>query len=129
MNSFKIQQLIKGLEDLQTHLSDSQGMDLKSRLDEMRNPIKKENPLSGMNEEEDEEKDPLDASKGGLLESSKPKGVAIEKISVMAKPKSYDDKVNDAISKTDDRKDAGKLMPGEEEMTDDELEELLKRFK
>lgn len=113
MNSFKIQELIKGLQELESHLSDSQGMDLKSRLDNIKNPMKG-NPLS-LKEEE-------------LMEDGKPKGIAIEKVSVLSKPKSFDDKVEEAISGQVD-KSSEKLLPGEEEMTDEELEELLKRIK
>lgn len=124
MDSFKIQQMIKSLEDIRDHLSASQGHDLKSLLDSSRKPA--DSPISDLMKPKDE----MDDSELG----AKPKGIAIEKVSLLAKPKQgYDDKVNEAIAeqsrKPGDDMDLSKKLPGEEEMTDDELEELLKRFK
>jgi hypothetical protein len=110
MDSFKLEELIKGLEELQEHLSISQGSDLKSLLDKSKNPI----------EPEIEEE---------LGEDGKPKGIAIEKVSIMGKPKNHDDKVGEAIAEMGDEKDKkGMLSDDEEEMTDEELEELSRKF-
>jgi hypothetical protein len=115
MNGFKLQDLINQLEELKTHLDESQGYGLKERLDKLKNPIS--DPKSeGLPEE---------------LSGDKPKGIAIEKVSVLAKPKQgFDDKVNEAIESQDEKPSSDSdLLPGEEEMTDEELEELLKRIK
>lgn len=112
MNAMKL----KLLEELLTHLTSSQGNDLKSLLDA------KKPEMAEMPEEMDED--------------GKPKGIAIEKVSVMGKPKqSFDDKASDAIAgfnkkPMEDESDEGMLesMGGENEMNDEELEALLKKY-
>ncbi len=92
---------MKLLEELLSHLSSSQGMDLKALLDESKMP--KEDPMA--------EVSPLE-------EMDKP-ALSVEKVSVMDKPEM------DASETMDKMADA----PGseDEEMNDEELEELLKR--
>lgn len=103
---------LKVIEDLIEHLSGSQGMDLKSLLDESRKP--KEAELE--------------------LEGEDPKGLKVESVEVMGKPKNFDDQANEAISAQSEKPgmelESGKTsaMPGEEEMTDDELQELLGKY-
>lgn len=76
-------------------------------------------------------KDDMDGRMSGLKSpSSIPKNIAMEKISILAKPKNHDDEVDEAIAdqKNGQVEDLAKSkMPGEEDMTDEELEELLKR--
>jgi hypothetical protein len=106
MDALKIKQLIKGLEELQSHLTSSQGMDLKSLLDSSKAPK-------------------VELGEELPDELGKPKGVSISKVSVLEKPKQgFDDKVNEAIASQDgDEKPS--MLPDEDEMTDEELEELL----
>lgn len=99
--------IIKLLDELKSHLEMSQGGDLKSLLDQSKMDDAKvgvENPM-----EDSLETDAL-----------KPKGLSIEKVEVMGKPK-----LDEELSEQEDPKS---LMPGEEEMTPEELEELLKKL-
>jgi hypothetical protein len=108
----------KILDELMEHLSNAQGGELKSLLDESKKP---EMGIEGMPGE-------------------KPKGLKIESVEVMGKPKmGADDKIKQAIedasspkkedpmSMGDEGSEASK-MPGEEEMSDEELQELIKKY-
>jgi hypothetical protein len=113
MNAMKL----KILNELIDHLSASQGGDLKSMLDESKKP----NPLaSGDGDDEEGLKDKF----GNPI---KPKGIAIEKISVMGKPKPD---ISDIVNKK-----APGMFPeepegadDEKEMNDDELKELIAKY-
>lgn len=112
---------MKALEGLLDYISGLQGGDLKEL---MMNQEKSETP-------EDEAKEgPLvqaleDKMGTEMHDQGKPKGIAIEKVSIMGKPKPG--------------MEAGKPMPDEEEVgepkedgmnaTDDELEELYNKFR
>lgn len=87
--------LIGLLDELRDHLSNSQGMDLKGLMDSEKMP--KPDPMG-----ED------------------PKGVAVEKVSLMGQPMESEDAAMDSADGVD--------MGGgdDEEMNDDELEELLR---
>ena len=102
MNALKM----KLVEELMSHLSSSQGNDLKSLLDKSKAPMEEEMPEEMMD---------------------KPKGISVEKVSVMGKPKGFDEKADEAIESMDGEPKED-LMPGETEMSDDELEELLKQL-
>ncbi len=102
---------IKLLEEAISHLSNSQANELKELLDRSRAPME----------------DAMDASKlmpgEEELGEGKPKGISVEKVSILGKKPSMDDKVEEAMKPEMD----AKMVPGEEEMTDDELDELLKK--
>lgn len=115
MNPMKL----KLIEELLSHLSDSQGSDLKSMLDESKKPMM----------EEDEESEGLPHE----MAEAKPKGLKIESIEVMKKPKRFDDQANEAIAEISKKpempmEEEASSLPGEEEMSDDELSELLKKY-
>lgn len=114
MNPLKL----KVLEELLGHLSGSQGMDLKALLDEMKETPKEEAMESPLQQAKEE-------SEGTEMHepSGKPKGIAIEKVSLLSKPKSFDDKANEAMNEAVPEKKGN-----DEEMTDNELEELLKQY-
>jgi hypothetical protein len=85
------------LDQILSHLSDSQAGSLKSLLDDENKPV--------VEESEDE-------------------------ASVMSDEPAIEDKVDGAIAEVSGDKALGdkeELLPGEEEMTDDELSELLKK--
>jgi hypothetical protein len=110
MNSLKV----KLLDQLMSHLTDSQGRDLKELLDQSKMPMEG-SPLE----------EAMDGPKEALLKGDKPKGISIEKVEVLGKPKDptqgqFDEKADQAIQ------DA--TSAGEEEMSDDELEELLSQY-
>ena len=116
---------LKILDQILSHMDSSQGGELKRLLEEKKNPLATSPDKSSdtLPELPDELKD--------LKE--KPKGIQVEKVSVIAKPKNsaVDDKVDDAIAESEAEKDPlkkSKLLPGEEEMTDDELEELVGKY-
>jgi hypothetical protein len=107
----------KILDELMEHLSNAQGGDLKSMLDESKKPSLE---MEGMGE-------------------GKPKGLKIESVELMGKPKAsmHDDKVNEAIEEATGKKKMDPMsleeegeskIPGEEEMSDSELEELIKKY-
>jgi len=124
MNRLKV----KLLDELMDHLSDSQGSDLKGLMDESKNPMENE-----------------------MGEDGKPKGLKIESVEIMGKkPEIEDVALNDNKEKGDSLGSLigypGEPKPknplpkpmypkptamnegmGEDEMTDDELKELLKR--
>ncbi len=95
MNGLKL----KLLGELLDHLSQSQGGDLKSLMDEEAKPP-------------EEEVSPL--------EEGKPKGIEVAKVSVLGKPKSFDDQAGEAMDQA--------VPPKEDEPTDEELEELLRKL-
>lgn len=121
----------KVLEELMTHLSDAQGMDLKALLDESKMPQEMAQPMA---------------------EDGDPKGIKIESVEVMGKPGSHDDKVAQMIADASTPSSqktlgetigypgfkkggkptaslAGEEMPDDEDdMTDEELEELARKF-
>lgn len=123
--NFKIQELLNRLDELTSHLNDSQGNDLKSRLDALRKPKMVEDDIP---------------------DDLKPKGIEIKKVSVLGKPENYDDKVDEAIrgeddaenpllaQATDSERKPDELGKGsltgsdEDEMTDDELDELVAKY-
>lgn len=96
MDAMKLQLL----EEILEHLSSSQGNDLKSLLDESKKP-------------------PMEMGMDG-----KPKGLEVEKVSVMGRPDmDPDEKMKMDMDSSDVSQD-----PGEEDMTDDELQELLGKY-
>lgn len=110
MNNLKM----KLLDELLSHLADSQGGDLKSLLDESKKPPIEE---LGMSDDLDEE--------------GNPKGLKVESIEVMGAPKQgFDQKVNEAIADSSDRKKPAAMIEGsdEPEMDDDEIAELLRKY-
>jgi hypothetical protein len=100
MNSiFELKQLVERLNETLSHLDESQAGDLKSMLEESKKP---ELGLDDMIESEGED-------------FEQPKGVsAVEKIKVLGKPEAEESEDTETL-------------PGEEEMSDDELNELLKK--
>ncbi len=96
MNPYRM----KALEGLLDYLSGLQGADLKSLLDES------QKPTEGL---------PLEEEDPTTLDGT-PKGLAIEKVSILGKPK------------VDDPMSAPPEMPEEMNATDDELDELYKKF-
>src|SRR4051812_21511193 len=105
---YDLKDLVARLNETLSHLDDSQADDLKSLLDKSKAPeLKEGSPEEEASESPDEE----------MAEDGKPKGLSIEKVEVLGKPKNG---LDDAGS--DDQK-----LPGEEEMSDDELNELLKK--
>lgn len=105
----KNDRLIKLLDELRSHLDMSQGMDLKSMLDQSKmgeSQVGVENP--------DEEALETD--------ENEPKGVSMEKVSLMGKPAIPGEKESAM------EEDGMDKLPGEEEMSEDELEELLKKL-
>lgn len=100
------------LDEVLEHLAGSQGKDLKSLLDEDRNP---KPPIEGSPEEE-----ALENPSDEAAEDGKPKGIAIEKVKVMGKPTSFNDDAKDALD--------AKGLSGDQEISDSELEELLKKY-
>jgi hypothetical protein len=108
MNSslYELKDLVERLNETLSHLDGSQADDLKSMLDSSKMP-------EGSPEEEASES-PMEEMK----EDGKPKGLSIEKVEVLGKP-------NHGVG-ADDSESSEKL-PGEEEMSDDELNELLKK--
>jgi hypothetical protein len=115
---------MKLIEEILDHLSDSQGGDLKSLLDDSKKASMPSMP--------DEEMEP----------DGKPKGISIEKVSVMGKKPSIDEiasgkdgsdmeeKMESPSEKEAEMKDP--MMEAKEgdepEMSDDELEEMLKSY-
>jgi|SRR6478609_5139084 len=95
---------LKLINELMDHISTSQGGDLKSMLDEAK--MAKEKPMN-----------PLD-------EATKPKGLAIEKVSVLSKPKP---EIEDLQKKPSPFGDST-ASDSEPEMSDDELKELLAKY-
>lgn len=112
MNSIKM----KLLDELLSHLDGMQGNDLKSLLDEHNKP-----PVDESVPEDSEMPDEMKDAMG------KPKGIKVESVEIM-KPKSKDD-VIDEVTKPDGMgsEDTSKA-PGEDEMSDEELQELLKKL-
>lgn len=117
MNPLKI----KLLTELMGHMDSSQGKDLKALKD-----------AEMMEKPEDEalespEKQAIE-DELGIEAHDKPKGVAIEKVSLMAKPKG--DELMDMIrNKTGDLgMGEEEVEGGDEEMSDDELKELLSKL-
>lgn len=94
----------KLLTDLIEHLSSSQGGDLKSMLDESKKP----NPLT------ESEEDPL-----------KPKGIEIEKVSVLGKPKP---EIEDMVKEKSPGMFPDPVEEKEAEMTDEEMKELIEKY-
>jgi hypothetical protein len=136
LDSSKLEDFIKRLEEIEGDLTESQGGELKMLLDSFKK--KKESPLT---REEERGMPPLTKKPGSREqltdlpgELDKPKGISIEKVSVLEKPKdeNYNKKVDEAI-RDQDRKPSerpeitpSKGILGGEELTDEELEELLR---
>lgn len=101
MNSMKM----KVLEEILSHLDDSQGGDLKSLMD-----MPAESPEGAIAGADSSEEIP-----------GKPQGMSVEKVSVMGgeKDPSMDDMADSGVPA-----DAG--MPKEDDMSDEELEEMLR---
>lgn len=105
------------LDEILKHLGQSQGEELRELLEEARKP-KDPMPESNPPEESSEEK---------------PQGISIEKVEVLKPKENFDDKANDAIREISKRpgsqsEPSEALMPGESEMSEDELEELLSKY-
>lgn len=120
MNPIKM----KLLDELLGHLNSSQGKDLKDLIDQMKMKEMKEKPMDEAMESPEEQ---MMEDKLGTEMHAKPKGISVEKVSIMGKPKMDSNEKEDmAID------DAPESMPGKmsdhEEMSDDELEELLKKL-
>lgn len=112
----------KILDEIMEHIGSSQGNDLKSLLDQSKMP--QEDPMAKMG-------DPMD--KGDEMdEMGKPKGLSVEKVSVLGKPddskmnplSGQSDDISDELTKPDDMSMKG----DDDELSDDELEELLKKL-
>jgi hypothetical protein len=101
---YDLKDLVERLNEALSHLDDSQAGDLKSMLDDSKKP----SMIEGSQDEEGSES-PSDEA----MEDGKPKGLSIEKIDVLGKP---------GVGDSSDSK-----LPGEDEMSDDELNELLKK--
>lgn len=117
MNAMKM----KILEELLSHLDDSQGGDLKSLLDQGKNP-----PMDPL-KDDDGDDDSLDSIG---KDPSDPEGLKMKSVEVIGKPKSFDDKAGGAIADISGDKSDNPLTGssgGDSEMTDDEFEELLKK--
>ncbi len=98
--NYKLQDLIERLDELIPHLDESQGSKLKDFLDSTKKPE-------------------------GVMEiEGSPKGISVEKVSVMKKPEGFDDKVDEAIEGQDPENPLA--SKDETELSDEELEELLK---
>jgi hypothetical protein len=111
MTTYNLEDLVKRLEEILPKLENIQGQTLKSRLDSLKPPI---------DEESEEEPKVL----------GKPKGIAIEKVSILGKPKTVDEEVDDEIDKQDIGKKLSSLSPEKDsDVTDEELEELEKSLK
>ncbi len=136
MNAMKM----KLIEEILSHMDNSQGMDLKGLMDEAHKP-KEGSPLE----------EALESPEEGAMEGDKPKGLSVEKVSILGKPD--DDVASNEKDKTEHTFPGGgtlgtrigypgspkpKPMPkttamadpsGEhEEMSDDELKELLNKY-
>ena len=102
------QRALKIIEELLKHISDSEGMDLKNLMSKPEEKPEMENVedvvgKEGMEEPEEDE--------------MKPKGIAVEKVSIMGKPKMNEEMLGEKKEESMD------------EPTDDELEELLAKLK
>src|SRR4051812_25043644 len=105
---------LKLIDELMSHLSGMQASDLKGLVDQAK-MAKEGSPMEEMSES------PADEM---AEDSGKPKGLSVEKVSVMGKPQSFDDKAKDAINGMSDKGDESEdpmKAPGEEEMSEDEL--------
>lgn len=124
MNPLKI----KLLSEMLSHLDGSQGMDLKSMMDQEKN----ETPMDEAMESPDKlalgDKlglDKLDKPEDPMM--GKPKGISIEKLSLMGDKKPMMD--GGGVGPQGMMDDKGMDSKGmDDEMSDDELEELLKRL-
>lgn len=114
MNPLKL----KLVEELMHHLGGSQGREFKGMLDASKMP-KEGSPLE----------EALESPKEEALEDGKPKGISVEKVSIMGKPAKAahmmggDEKMAPPAEMTP--KDGGQA---EDEMSDDELRELLSKL-
>ncbi len=110
MNSLKM----KLLDELMNHLSGMQGMDLKKLMDS------EKDSGAGVGPE-----DPMADEMG-----DKPKGLAIEKVSVMGKPKmdGMDDAAEEASESPEMEAMEQKNGGEDDEMSDEELKELLAKL-
>lgn len=112
MNPYRL----KALEGLLDYLSGLQGGDLKSLMDGSQKPMEGD----PMEESMESPKDEMMEDKMGM---DKPKGIAMEKVSILgAKPK---------MPGMPDEMESGPEMPQEKGpgATDDELEELYNKFR
>ncbi len=105
MNQYRL----KALEGLLDYLSGVQGGDLKSLMDEPESPM----PMDPMASPD------KDIMEDGMGED--PKGIAIEKVSVMGKPGGVDDALPEDPNEIQAKGDMG--------ASDDELDELYKKFR
>lgn len=115
----------KILDEIMEHIGSSQGNDLKSLLDKSKMP---QDMMEGSPKEEAMES-PMD-EKAEMM--GKPKGLSVEKVSIMGKPE--DSKMNPLSGKSDDladeltKPDDMSMKGDDDELSDDELEELLKKL-
>lgn len=110
MNPFKL----KALEGILNHIAGLQGGDLKDlmmkkEMDETPSDEAKEGPLEQALEDKPEN------------EMGKPKGIAIEKVSIMGKKPGMDSDVEDVAKGSEPDHDS--------DMSDDELAELYNKFR
>lgn len=101
---------LKALEGLLDYLTGMQGGDLKALLDESKNPMEGDPSMS------------MDMDDAPEMEVGKPKGISIEKVELMKKPMGEE-------SMMDEMEDNAPEIPEETEASDDELEELYKKFR
>lgn len=100
------------------HMDHSQGMDLKSMMDQERNETPMQEAMESPEQQQMEDK--------LGIEKHNPKGIAIEKVSIIGKkPGEMDEN-----GPTPENGDVGVEEPesGEREMSDDELKELLSQL-
>lgn len=124
---------LKILEQLLSHLSGSQGMDLKAMLDESKMPKEGMDKMDDMaNSDSPDEMDAMGKPKGLKVESveimGKPKGMGMDKSNPLAsgdKPEMMDKMGMDKMGMKDSSTSDSSSDP---EMTDEEFEELLKKF-
>lgn len=109
MNEMDKQDII---DEILMHLEKAQGMGFKKSYDDSMKP-----KMDPMQEDKGPEMDEMEGME-------KPKGIAVEKVEVM-KPKSFDDKANEAISEMDDKDDKPGMPGSDDEMSDDELSEMI----
>lgn len=118
---------LKALEGLLDYISGLQGNDLKSALDETlaekMNPMKDMAAHEAMESPEQEMIEEAALGEEEMEFGKKPKGISVQKVSVMGIPKSKDGMMEDEMEEGMENKE-DELA----EATDDELEELYKKF-
>lgn len=129
---FKLSDLPKErFDEIMGHIGQSQGNDLKSLLEQaLMEKQKKDMPM---------DQSPMGSDMDDKMPMDKPKGIAIEKISVSKDPMSMDKanplgggmKGSSSMGMDDskgDMPDMDDKMSGDDEMSNDELKELLSKY-